>query len=56
MKRTYTPALKKAMDKYKSRFKMLNVRLTPEQMEELERRAAAAGKSKNQYAVDAILK
>ena len=52
----YTEAQKRSAEKYLSKFAEIRIRITPDEKREIERRAAAAGKSVNQFLKDKALK
>jgi predicted HicB family RNase H-like nuclease len=51
----YTEAQKKSAEKYLKQFINVTFRVTPEEKHEIEKRAAAAGKSVNQFLKDKAL-
>jgi len=55
-KSRYTPAQAASAKKYLSHLAEIRIRMQPEQREEIKKRAAAAGKSVNQYLLDLALK
>jgi len=55
-KSRYTEAQAASAKRYLSKFAEIRIRLQPEEKAEIERRAAEAGKSVNQYIKDIALK
>lgn len=51
----YTESKKECNKRYLSKFKIITFRVTTEEHEEIERRAAQEGKSVNQYLKDKAL-